>query len=290
MKRLYERALRFVENPKSYPYKINLSIAELGMFPPIEWTDIRPIFIVSTGRTGTKFLAKYFNSFNTIYAVHEPLPTFLHMGIKYAQSKNSLGDVAGSILRKRSHIYRNVERSGANIYIECNNRLFSLVKPLIKAFNDPKIIHIVRDGRDFVRSGMSRGWYLEGDPLPRISAKMFPDDKYYSTWNELTQFEKIVWLWQKQNKLISQDLKGYKNGITIRFEDIFYTENFSGLKSMMDFLEIQLDQGFSTFAKLQERKINKTKKYSIPHWKDWDESMKDSFDKIAKQFMAYYGY
>ena len=38
----------------------------------------RMIFVLSTGRTGTKFLAEYFNNnYPDITALHEPKPSYL---------------------------------------------------------------------------------------------------------------------------------------------------------------------------------------------------------------------
>ena len=45
----------------------------------------RPVFTVSAGRSGTKFLAKLLGLFPDTAAHHEPSPSFVH-GMRHAQS------------------------------------------------------------------------------------------------------------------------------------------------------------------------------------------------------------
>jgi len=58
----------------------------------MDWNNINKYFIISTGRTGTKFLAKFFNEIGNSIAVHEPNPEFLKLAINYAKNQVSKKD------------------------------------------------------------------------------------------------------------------------------------------------------------------------------------------------------
>ncbi|MHA1438547.1 MAG: hypothetical protein ACTSPD_13320 [Promethearchaeota archaeon] len=125
----------------------------------------------------------------------------------------------------------------------------------------------------------------------RIRASDLKNDPYYYKWNSMTQFEKLAWNWNKQNKLISEMAKNDDNIITIHFEKIFdKRRNYIGIKRIIDFFE--LNEFWNTFNKKLEsifsKVINPSKRYSFPHWKKWDKEKLEKFNKIA--MMKYYKY
>ncbi len=293
VRELYSTFSRILNNPKNFRYEIDNFLTNFGLLSPEKWTMVEPIFIISTGRTGTKFLAKFLDQFNEINSVHEPNPDFLKLGIEFASQKTSIRKAENTILRYRTPMYRKIKRRNVKYYIESNNRLFSLIKPLVKAFDQPKILHIVRDGRDYVRSGMSRpygGYFSDGDTLPRLKATLFPEDEYYEEWDEMSKFEKTCWLWVKKDNFIFEDIKSYSNSITIKFEEVFKDENHTGIKKTSDFIGFDERKLLSIFKDMHEKRVNKTKEYSIPHWKKWSEKKKRIFDEIAGEHMEKYGY
>lgn len=56
--------------------------AALGFFRNRSWEEIKVNFIVSTGRTGTQFLTRFFRNLSSqIDSCHEPDPDFLKLGL-----------------------------------------------------------------------------------------------------------------------------------------------------------------------------------------------------------------
>jgi len=295
IKEIADCIYRCKENPSNWRYEFDKFLQEYELLPPQDWSTINFCFITSTGRTGTKFLAKFLDNLDEIYSIHEPDPNFRKLSINYAKGKYSFNRAKNEIEINRRALCRKVKREESRMYVESNPRLFSLIKPLKEVFIEPYIIHIVRDGRDFVRSAMSRpygAFYSKGDTKPRLKANDFPDDDYYDKWNDLSVFEKICWYWKKRDEIIYLDMKDYSNGLTIRFEDIFKRINdYQSVKEICDFLELEDEKAISIFKSMQENKINKTKQYSIPHWKEWDEGRKLKFNQIAGEHMKkYYDY
>lgn len=78
-------------------------------------------------------------------------------------------------------------------YIESNNRLYSFINPLREIQPNAKFIHVVRDGREVVRSDMSRNFCTDMYKRYRIAASYFPNDPYYNSLDQMDRFEKICW-------------------------------------------------------------------------------------------------
>lgn len=251
------------------------------------WEGIRVNFIVSTGRTGTKFLAHFFNGFGHIESHHEPEPNFLVLGNRFATGKISFDAAARELARGRKHLANSMRRSAKSVYIESNNMLYSLVPVLGSVFENFKIVHVVRDGRDVVRSGMHRPWYTDSDHLPRIKATDFDGDPFSNEWERMDRFEKVCWWWQKRDRIISDALENHDNSITVRFEEIFDSENGNpGMRKIIDFLELDIEYQGSDFF----RKINETGYSHFPHWRAWDRRLREKFTRVAGDQAARHGY
>ncbi|MFW5808332.1 MAG: sulfotransferase [Spirochaetota bacterium] len=255
-----------------------------------DWEGISPVFIISTGRSGTSFFASLFSEFSGTYAVHEPDPTFLHMCITHASDLQPVEKTARYMLYNRSALCRDAKRSGANRYIESNNRLFSLVKPLRFAFPDSRIIHIIRDGRDYVSSGMNRNWYTADDTDHRLSAVSFPDDPCHDTWDSMSRFQKICWRWQKKDGFIHDALRDDPKSITVKFEDIFNSIGNSGLYRIIDFIGLTREEAEPIIKRQIETRINSNKTESFPRWSEWDAHTMARFDDVCGRHMRLYGY
>lgn len=280
-------------------------------------------FIVSTGRTATKFLAKTLNHLHTeIYACHEPKPKLIKLKWEFGVNKISLGKSINKFLLKRVKLLKNINNS---IYIESNPYLLFLVPLIERIFSSYKIVHIIRDGRNWVRSALNRGVYTSFlEKLPNLLLKIlksypiseiweiryirkyfskfyrnlwrfraydFYKDDYKYRWNIMTPFEKLSWMWMKFNQYMYNLSKKNPNIITVHFEAIFdKSREFIGAKKILNFFD--LDSYWPDFKKflLTLAKINKTKNYHVPHWKDWTHETKERFDDIAGNVMRLYNY
>ena len=279
--------------------RINYLKTKLRFFRKANWDGVKVIFIVSTGRTGTHFLARFFRSLSpAIDSRHEPDPDFLKLGVKYARGKVSLEDAAGVIRARRLWIADSIRKNNKNIYIESNNRYFSLIPILWGNFPQAKIIHIVRDGRDVVRSTMNRDFYTPGDGIyfrkkMRLQATDFSDDPYCNKWGSMTQFQKCCWHWVKKDGFIYQAIKGDSRAVTVKFRDIFNKEsNYQGLWEIVNFMDIGINrEDFRKQCSLaMDKKINVSKREDFPHWRQWSGEQREQFMSIAGEYMELYGY
>jgi len=279
--------------------RINYLKTKLGFFRKASWEGVKVVFIISTGRTGTRFLARFFRSFSpAIDSRHEPDPDFLKLGVGYARDKVSLEDAVTVIRERRLWIADSMRKNNKNIYIESNNRYFSLIPILWGIFPQAKIIHIVRDGRDVVRSTMNRDFYTPRDGIYfrkklRLQATDFLKDPYCDKWSSMTQFEKCCWHWVRKDGFINQAIKGDSRAITVKFRDIFNKEsNYQGLWEIVNFMGIGIDKDiFKKQCSLaMDKKINVSKREEFPSWQKWSQEQREQFMNIAGEYMKLYGY
>ena len=55
-----------------------------------DWDDMESVFFVSTGRTGTKFFARFFSTaYDNVLAYHEPTPDLFDLGLQYQKTLNT---------------------------------------------------------------------------------------------------------------------------------------------------------------------------------------------------------
>lgn len=261
----------------------------------LDWSGIKVRFIISTGRTGTKFLVIFFDEFySNIYACHEPYPDLLKLGIEYAKGEISLNNACKIFDKNRKNILYELDKRNKKNYIESNSRLFPLIPVIRKICENYKVVHIIRDGRDWVRSVLPRSCYRREDPFQRLSADEFPEDPYFTKWDKMSRFEKICWLWVKMDRFIYDSIKEDKKSITIKFEDIFDAErDYIGMRKIIDFLDLDPEKSIGLknekFNRFMRRKINVTK-YPRPHWRNWSIINKEAFLEICGAHMKLYEY
>ena len=281
---------------KDWPYKLDKLRMKLGLLKEQDWSELDKVFIVSTGRTGTKFFAHFLDEFSNVYGLHEPEPDFLELAINYARNKVEKIEAIRRIEKNRRALCRSVKRQRLEKYVESNNRFFSLLEPLDKIFNgNLKVIHIIRDGRDYVRSGMSRNWYNDKDEFAkkdlRLKATYFPEDNYYNQWHQMSRFEKICWRWQKKDGFIYQNIDKIDNTIRVKFEDIFKTDDYKSVFTIAEYIGLPQNETERMIDKMMGKEVNSTKEYAISKWTEWDDERIDKFDEIAGEHMEkYYDY
>ena len=238
-------------------------------------------FVVSTGRTGTKWIAEVLNLNKDALVEHEPIP------VETWAYKAAVGNliVAEKYIRKfrLKEIYLRVARQHPDlkIYGEVNGMLRRHIESILKHIPEVKLIHLVRDGRDVVRSIMSRRTYSGKHPVfydfqpPKI-------DEYSGRWNDLSEFEKVCWIWQWENKYMREHIDLYA-----RFEDII--SSYALFRNqILEPLSLELEE--TVWQATVQRPKNVTKRYGLGKWEDWTIEQKEQFIHICGKEMQEYGY
>lgn len=238
-------------------------------------------FIVSTGRTATHWLSHLLNLDEKAIVVHEPVPveTWAHKDAV----KNRINAERYILDFRKKELYLRLHslRRKFNTYGEVNGILRRHIEPIEKCIPNVKLIHLVRNGKDVVRSVISRQTYSGKHPVYYNFSPPKVDD-WSSNWEKLSEFEKTCWLWQWENKYMREhiNLRAY-------FEEII-TSYASFKKQILNPI------GLSISKEIWQQSINKstnsTQTYKMNLWEDWDSSDKEIFADICADEMQRYGY
>ncbi len=266
-------------------YSVRLDLMQ--KLPPSEMINqriarTRPFFILSLGRSGSLFLANLLNQGNTTgpeFIYHEPirLDFFSYLNVFY--SPPSARQYFQSFRKK--FIYFLLERNQLERYGEVNSVLRRHVQAIRIEIPSAQIIHLVRDGRDVVRSMMARRTYTFQDP---ISTFIIPQkgDPYYGNWPEMNRFERLCWYWWSENLALAG-----QGDRLVRLEDLLI--DYQVLKEkILDPLAIELEA--KTWQRLVDKPKNITRKHVLPHWSDWQDWQIESFNRICGDLMVRLGY
>jgi len=177
-----------------------------------------PVFILSTGRTGTRFFEDYLNQTSEkAICRHEPRPSrrFKFLSNLYLNEKISARTVIRIYLFSRKRLFR---KTGDRIYIESSNFMFGCIPPLNAHFDRIRIIHLVRNPVDYVKSHLGHGFW-------RGHKKFFA--KYVPYWLERLEVDDpsdpvqlLAARWNEVNRQIGSyaETNPY---LLVRFEELF---------------------------------------------------------------------
>lgn len=177
-----------------------------------------PVFILSTGRTGTQFFEDYVNgTCDTAFCRHEPRPSrrFKFLSNMYLNGKAGTQFIKRTYLRSRKGLFR---KHQGKIYIESSNFLFACIPALNELYPELKVIHIVRHPVGYVKSHLNHGFW-------RGYKKLFA--KYVPYWietldirNPSDPIELLTARWNYVNRQI-QSYAETNAYLRIRFEALF---------------------------------------------------------------------
>ena len=132
----------------------------------------RAVLLLSTGRTGTKALASYFDTaFENVCALHEP-PRSRHLRV--ASNRHLRGRLSEQQLVETYAAARRARFASIRepIYVESNPFLHGFVGVFDRVFDAPRVVHIVRDPRTYVRSYINHGAFRG---IKGLAARYYPD-------------------------------------------------------------------------------------------------------------------
>ena len=203
-----------------------------------------PVFVVSSGRSGTALIKHILEDDPFVEAHHEYLCTHVQkvaclwaMGcIDKAQAIDQLSEI----------YYPAVEYSEKNIFLDSSNKTSWVIDLLIEIFPKARFIHLIRDGRKVVSSYFNklydecyddRSVNILADAVAGKNIYPPPEKKYY--WplrskrtpssiaaEKMSQFERICWHWGEVNRVIATSLSkiSAEQKQTVRLEDLVSSE------------------------------------------------------------------
>ena len=249
------------------------------------------VFVVSTGRTGTTFLAQAASELGAD-GCHEPGPWWLrHLSNAYASGHLDHGR-ALRILRKQRPVI------GADRpYLEASCLIYGLVAPLLDAFPEAQVVHVVRDPRTYVQSGLAWGAYRFGGrplnlaPYRRLAPPQFTpaDPAARLRWVADDQFDRLCWAWSAMNEAMRTQGAGHHRFRTVRFEDLTDGDRGPGvLEDLGD--DLGLDVPAQRLAELTGNPVNASGAVEPDDWRTWTDDRLHVLRERTADEAAHYGY
>jgi len=258
--------------------------------------EFQSVLIISTGRTGTKFLAAMLDEII-------PDADVFHEAGERSRLINILSNAYLAKLIPQLFPLRAWKRaisaqlqktkSEKNYYIDSNNHLYVPAVCWPALYPNLRVIHIVRDPRTYIRSHLnwSRSrlrsfianylipfWQPNGYLLGEMS---------FIQWLRLSKFERFSWIWDYKNRFIAQIEDSKIPYLCLHFEDLFESENpDKAFNHLLKFIGVsELDDVIGSIG----TPINPSKK-SIPAWTKWSDEICRSILVLCGSGMDRYGY
>lgn len=254
-----------------------------------------PVFILSTGRSGSKFITALLDCSAAVTAFHEPRPTlqfFSNYVFHHQQETETLTRIIDAA-RMEAILEVFIKDK---IYIESNQCLTFFAPVLSRLFKNSKFIHLVRHPGDFVRSAVRKGWH-KNDSIWEAGRVQMADKE---EWARLDQIERLGWVWLTTNAFIEDFKKQIESRrlMTCKLEDL--VESVKSVKKLLEFIGIH-DIKRERIEELQREKINQPlihpyepanmqKTAEFPSYPDWTPQVKDKLKRYAADLARVYGY
>lgn len=260
--------------------------------------EIKTFFILSQGRTGTKFLSNLLNDVDGLCVQHEPWEA--DSDILFYSYAGQFDEVVDQMLSNRfktltSELSKNVNYGECNSYLRYNG---SWLKENLNA----QLIYTCRDGRDYVRSAYQRALYTDYEQQLSIVPKT--ENPYAKRWNNLTRFEKICWYWAETNRHLHSESAGNVLQVEKILTDYDYfnqhINNTLGISISKEVWHKSVAKPENSSTRLSniKRKVRVKIKGgqvkdiggTLPKYEGWSKEMVTAFDEICGSVMTDLGY
>ncbi len=238
-----------------------------------------PVFILSTGRTGTDFFTRLFNeAVPEAWSLHEPKPAFRRRAYRLLSSTPSHFDVEYFRIPR----LRRQRKRKKPLYVETNYHLFACIPLIRRAFPDALIVHIVRDGREVVTSWLNKWRYITNDHITPYHIPGHSDQEKWPYWDPL---QKNAWYWRTVQEVVERD----GVDLTLRFEELFKGDR-KEVYRLLDRLSDRVSYEKERVEALLDEKVNPSPRRFFPAYDEWPEHWKEHFEQVAGEKMRALGY
>ena len=248
------------------------------------------IYVFSTGRVGSTYITKTINTLTKcdIMVHQQPYARLInimgHMIITGKMPSALQTKIPESIYRKK------LPRSTADPLTS------SLISSYISRFDpkDYKIIHLIRDPRDFVTSFMNwKERKLSGKIAHHFTPFWQPSPLHTGEiglrdWFKLPKFEQYCWIWNFKNKYFYDTFQNQENYILIRLEDLISEKYEETWGRVLIFLNFSAPNGIE--KNLISNQVNKSRQVYFEKWINWNPDQAKLLNHHCGDLMHQLGY
>jgi hypothetical protein len=246
------------------------------------------VFVVSTGRTGTQFLAKTFGTWGA-RSHHEPGPWWL----RHLSNAHASGAIGEARAVRHLHKVRDEALAEDGPWFEASCLDHGLVGPLLAAFPDATVVQVVRHPVGYVRSAQDWGAYRFGGrplnvlPYRRLAPPQFRplDVGERVRWVGEDQFERLAWAWAAMNRAMRTQGEGSPRFRTVRFEDLTDAD-----KGPVELGRLADDLGLSVPADELAGAVEARVNASRPKGAQWSAAQWSRLVELTADEASHYGY
>jgi hypothetical protein len=262
-----------------------------------------PIFIIGSGRSGTRMLYKLFSGIEKVEVFHEYLCTHLQpTASKYFMGITSKKDTKIELMKLHGSA---IQYSDSQYWIDCSNKLSWIIEPLYELFPNAKFIHVIRDGRKVVSSFFHKlaieiyddestkiltNWLAN----PKKQLEPPPEKKYwwnipqkgqpfYKEFPSFNQFQRICYHWTEVNRVIQESFNklpqhSYR---VCKLEEL--TTDKKSLQAFFSFIGLPFDEEYYDFVQTPQGVF-------FPMDMKMTEEEQQQFETICGKTMKQLGY
>lgn len=251
----------------------------------------RVVFVLSTGRTGTKTLAEGLAGGDILAEHQPPFSRILTVASNYYLH----GWLSRPILEQLVRWLREPQILNANCryYIQTYSLDYLPAKIISQRLPNVYVIHLVRDPRTFVRSYLNWmhtrfnsfvanklvfGWHPSGLFTRAVPGRV---------WLRMNEFQKVCWHWTYKNALLERLFEGDARYKRARFEDLFLSEGTETLHDILTFAGVPYRDGFESAIRQSK---NRSRKSYFPAWQEWSVERRQQLLEMCGSQMRHYGY
>ncbi|HNA90592.1 MAG TPA: sulfotransferase [Anaerolineales bacterium] len=234
-----------------------------------------PVFVVGSGRSGTRTIFKLLSGIQHVEIHHEFVCTHIQkvaaqhfMGITGRdEAKREIMELHGSA----------IHYSKSKIWTDCSNKLSWLIGPLYDLFPNARFIHLARDGRKVASSyfhklndemyddesvAIMRDWLLDREhkPVPPPEKKYWwnipqPGQPFAEEFPKFDQFQRACYQWREANRVIWESLKNIpaEQKMFVKLEDLVSSK--SALETFLGFFEVGYEDHYAEYLKTPQNVI-----------------------------------
>ena len=241
------------------------------------------VFIVSTGRSGSKAISDFLNKQSSIDCYHDAFPHLNTWSCDLLYGRSSLSEIE----EKLRALFCAFSARGISHFGLSDQKVAPFIPLLDKIFPNCRFVWLLRHPKSFVASSYPRGWFFNSEfgyspnpneyfPKEVVPSKFYADHRIngalcgeYSEddWREMTAFERNCWYWKFWNDMIFRHLKDLSHKvIKIQLDQLNNRK-----EELCSFLEVTITD--------RSVGISNQAKYNKIERSQWTEEMVQHYNK-----------
>jgi hypothetical protein len=201
--------------------------------------------------------------------------------VAYLEGDVDLAMMTRTLRRYRTGFFAELTES---VYVESNNFLAGFAESLIEEFDEPTLIHVVRDPRSYVRSAINKG---AASGLKGFANRFVPFAHLdLERDSDAPIIQRSARYWTLVNEHLRSVGEGYSSYHLFKYEDLFdgRSGEFQRLVGVVGAGEGVLD------PRRDVEKVNQSPLDLIPPWDEWSTTQQRVLADECGEVMTRFGY